>query len=324
MKLVVPKRVILFACFSSFLSLPAFGNGPLPIGDQQVGLDASTVQKVSRTTFKMIDDTNDSHCTVAVISPEGEMFTALHCVLTCLAKNGALEHASNTYIGLQNLIVPTRSKNTAVFCPNLSVPGLGAKGLTIVATGSALSDFDHHFLQNFPSLHQELKAQGFASRANDFAILKVDSKKPLACLKLAPQRLKNDVLKEKIWALGFPLLEDVNAAVSLSASVGHIYKTPIESHHFKSKSVVSEKRYTETVYSGPGILFSDAQTNLGQSGGPVIDSTGGVIGIVSGFTNTTTATGDVHELVAGSTNFVLGQLPVAEAKALLKRSQRCQ
>lgn len=291
----------------------------LPVPLAASGLSATLQAKVQQTTF--ILDQADSYCSVSPITKDGYLLTALHCVRSCLEQNGLSEAGSNAYLGLHEIFVSTRSKNTNVVCSGLSIPALGIKGVTVVETGSALSTFDATFMSAFPNLFNELHAQGFDLRAQDYAILKIQTARDLVCWPLATQA---PAAAQPVWALGYPLPDDEKTKPVLSSSGGTIYASALESLAYRSATTSQQQAFVVSQYSNSGIVFSNAQNQPGQSGGPVITADGSVVGVVSGYAETPVASGSVHELVAPNTAFILKSLSPALAQTLVQKSAACR
>lgn len=311
MKEAIALLILLAAASSSFAqtNLPASG------------LSATLQAKAIATTF--ILDQADSYCSVSPISKDGYMLTALHCVRSCLEAAKFSETGSNQFVGLQELFVSTHSKAVNTFCKDIGIPALGVKGVTVVETGSALSQFDEQFVSTFSTLYQELKSHGFDRRANDFAILKMNPPRPLVCWPLSSTTAPAGT---GIWALGYPLPADIKKQKPvLLASAGHVYASATESLAYASTTALIAKTYLTALYSEGGVLYSNASNQFGQSGGPVIAADGTVVGVTSGFTTTTLKDNtDVHELVASTSASILSAMTPALAATLMQKSAACR
>jgi hypothetical protein len=304
--------LILLAAASS-----SFAQSTLPAS----GLSAALQAKATATTF--ILDQADSYCTVSPISNDGYLITALHCVRSCLEAAKLSETGSDSFVGLQELFVSTHSKAVNTFCKDINIPALGIQGVTVLETGSALSQFDAQFVSTFPNLYKELKNRGFDRRANDYAILKVNPVRTLACWPLSKAAAP---AAANIWALGYPLPADISKQKPvLKASAGRVYASALESRAYASAESPDEQAYLTALYSEAGVLYSNASNQFGQSGGPVIAADGSVVGVVSGFTTVTLKdNSEIHELVASSTESILKEITPALAATLLKKSAACR
>ncbi len=291
-----------------------------PIHSPSSGLSAALVAKAEQTTFVL--DKAESYCTVSPISKDGYLLTALHCVRSCLEQNSLGESASNPYLGLNDLFVSTRRQNTNVLCKGIAIPQLGVSAVTVVETGVALASFDATLMSAFPNLFNELRLQGFDLRSNDYAILKIQTTKDLACWPLAALP---PAPGQAVWALGYPLPDDNKQKPVLSASPGRVYASALESRAYQMATSPAEQAFVVSQYSNPGIIFSNSQNQQGQSGGPVITADGSVVGVVSGYAATDSGPHtQVHELVAPNTATVLKSMSPALAALLLQKSAACR
>lgn len=300
---------------------------PLPIQSPGLALEAGAAEMLSSSVWKMIDHSDDSFCTVFAVSTDGYMMTALHCLRRCLSEQGVLQQASNTYLGLLDLMVSTSHSAVGMRCPHLSIPGLrinadsasAGRQIEVVATGRGLSIFDERFFGN-TALYQKLKASGWADKAQDFAILKVVPVEPLRCLKFAatPAGAGNAV-----FSVGFPL-SDSNEELSLSASQGHLYVRADESGYYASQNSDLKRAWVNEQFNAPGVLYSNAWNNVGQSGGPIVTAGGQVIGITSGFTAwKDDQRVDRHELVGGGISSVLSSVSPTLAEMIRIKNAAC-
>jgi S1-C subfamily serine protease len=124
-------------------------------------------------------------------------------------------------------------------------------------------------------------------RSDDLALIKIDPKKKLSALRLGD----SDHLQvgQKVLAIGDPFGLEGTLTVGVVSSIGRA----IES---------------ETSSQLEGMIQTDAAINGGNSGGPLLDSSGDVIGI--------------NTAILGETNLGIGfAMPINRAKALLSDYQ---
>jgi hypothetical protein len=111
--------------------------------------------------------------------------------------------------------------------------------------------------------------------------------------------------------------------------------SPLLIHHFECRLALildtDKNNYQEVKfqfpaqYGGTGVLYSDAENDFGQSGGPVIAQDGSVIGVTSGFTHANGPNqSDIHELVATSVLTLLQALPADLSAALRQKNASCR
>lgn len=304
---------------------PGAGGFPKEIRSGEVGLGRSTVDRLSRSVIKLKDSAKDSYCTAFAVTPDGYFLTALHCLRSCLLANQAAQEANNLYLGLRDLVVVPQNKSLNVVCDNLSIDAPEVSGpVTIVATGPSLAIYDSRFTSDFGGLYQELKGRGWHRPSNDFALLKAQTTRKLRCLPLRPS---SPSASEKIWAVGFPFVEGLESV--LSASPGLAYANPRESVFFKSQDSEIGRNWVNEQYATRAVLFSSASNTFGQSGGPVIDRAGRIVGIVTGFASTrvpnTEGGGkrEVHELVASPTAWFLRGFDAGLSRELIEKNADC-
>lgn len=251
----------------------------------QTQLTGSTLKKIERSATIMVDKKSGNYCTVFPVSADGYMLTAVHCLKTCLEAQPS-------------------SNPSDFYCADQTIPSLGVEGVRVVAIGDAL------------------RPQSKTSRFGDYAVLKIETKKSLSCLVLSEKRASAG---EALWAMGYPVPSLEATAPALSASAGKLYEAPEQSRFFKAQRNKAERDSVSQLYArASGVMYSDAHHMPGQSGGPVVDKDGAVIGVVSGFTITRAGKKEIHELVAGSTEKILKTLPLKLSSLLIEKSRDCQ
>ena len=284
-------------------------------------LDPATLAKAQRATLVLDDVAGQSYCTVFPITPDGYALTALHCVRDCLVENAKAETGSNSFVGLNDLLVVGTPGAVNATC-DLQVASLKIKNVTVVATGPGLSIFDENFLLTYTGLFDELRAQGLESRANDFALIKLPVTQPVACL---PIHAQGSSPGQNIAALGYPLPADPKQPAPFSQAPGSVYNSSKDSRYYAGQASAAQRTLVERVYSSDGVIYSNANTTFGYSGGPIVALDGSAIGVVSGFTTTElTNTTELHELVGTSMARVLAKLPANISSALIQKSVACK
>lgn len=248
-------------------------------------LDSLTLKKIERSATIMVDSKSGNYCTVFPVSEDGYLLTAVHCLKTCLED-----------------VNP--KPNSDFFCANQTIPSLNVKGVKVVAIGNALTSKEQ------------------SNRFGDYAVLKVETKKSLSCLAISDKSTKAG---EDLWAMGFPVSKSLRTKSQLSASPGKLYESPVESRYYKAQNDQAERDLISKQYArDAGVMYSNAHHMPGQSGGPVVNKEGRVIGIISGFTVTQSGRREIHELVAGSTEKILKDIPLRLSSLLIEKSRDCQ
>ena len=282
-------------------------------------LASSTFAKAKLATF--ILDNKVSYCTVEAITPDGYALTALHCLRDCLVQSGQAETASNAYIGLQDLLVVKNPQSPGAVCDQ-AIAALGTRNVSVIATGTGLSSYDSSLMFTFNGLANELKSIGLESRATDFALIKIPVTKPVACVPLSAQKLSH---AQSITAIGYPMPLDPKTAPSLTLAQGSVYGSAAESRYYQARDSAREKAWADRLYSADGVIYSNANTALGFSGGPIVAADGSLVGVISGFTSVQLAnSSELHELVGTSVAQILEKLPQPLAASLLQKSAGCK
>lgn len=317
MKLLVPVFV-----FAVLATASAANARPQPI--REAGLSEAVVGRIEQTALKLQLAPEDprSYCTAFPVSPDGYLLTALHCVRHCLKEAGALDEASNEFFGLKDLFVVNRPWNTDVNCAKFSIPATGIEGVVkVVATGSALMIYESQLLADHTGLFRQLSDRGWDRKANDFALLKVEPRNPLACL---PLNSKSLGVGQEIWAVGYPTPAEPAGSPVLNASRGRLFPRVEESLTYQSKETESERQWIRTQFGAPSLIFSNAWNEFGQSGGPIINASGEVVGVISGFASPVAGKNKgVHELAGAQATSILRSLPRDLARELMTKNSAC-
>jgi hypothetical protein len=231
-----------------------------------------------------------------------------------LGEQGALPQ-----LGLEDLFVAKRPADTRAHCPEIKIKAIGVDGVDVLATGPALALYDSNFFSTFSDLRSELSSRGWDRKANDFAILKVATPAKLSCLRIHEQTAKEDPL----FAVGFPVEGKGDLPAVISASAGHEYSAVEESQFFQQQKTAASQAWVRALFASPGVIFSNASNDWGQSGGPVVGLDGSLLGVVSGFTSSSVNGAEMHELVAVSVAAVLSSLPSSIAEAIQEKNLAC-
>lgn len=297
---------------------------PQEIHAPGLGFSAETVERLEKTVHKMNMDPSEpmSYCTAFPVSPDGYVLTALHCVRSCLVEHGAVEEASNEYLGIKDLVVVKNPGQTGVTCENFTIPGLGVqRNVKVLATGSSLLLYDSGFLADSFGLFRQLADRGRDRKANDYALLKIETSKSLDCLRLSPKR---PVGGQEVWSVGFPVSSVKGAPPVLSASRGQRFSHVEDSVTYQSQPTDADRAWIRRQFGAPGLIFASAMNNFGQSGGPIVDAHGDVVGITSGFSVPVGKNlNNIHELTGPNTASVLVGLPRELARDLLRKNAAC-
>ncbi len=282
-------------------STSGFASTPLPL--EQLNLQAQVVTNLQNNTVPLLED-GKLLCASSILTADGYLLTALHCLRDCLIENNQMEQAKNKDVGVMDIAVVRKNNPLNIFCSHITAPQISDEPIQVVATGNHLTILSPTILDHYPVYYNELKQKDWITRSSDFAILKVRPKTSLRCLKLST----GAVSAKDIVAVGFPVsAATVEHPIQLRGSAGEIYGTVEESVNYREQSTASAQLLKKILYQDPRTLFSSASVNPGQSGGPIVNLQGEIVGVVSGYEN---SKGGVHELsgsFVGPMRLVLNQ-----------------
>ncbi len=298
---------------------------PQAIRTSGLGFNDATVARLEKNVhrLKMDPDVPTSYCTAFPVTPDGYLLKALHCVRACLVELGKVDEAGNDYLGLKDLAVIHNPDKTDAVCEKFQVPALGVTGnIKVVATGSALTLYSRELLHDNSGLMQQLRDRGWDRKSNDFALLKIESQAPISCLRMNTQRLMGG---QEVWSVGYPMKAKPTDEPELSASRGRLFSRPEDSQTYQGQPTQEDREWVRAQFGAANLIFSSAANTFGQSGGPIVDASGAVIGITSGFASPPKGKGNaVHELVGTNIVNVLRSLPRELSATLLKGNDSCQ
>ena len=298
---------------------------PQTINSPGLGFSSATVAHLEKSVhrLKMDPEVATSYCTAFPVTPDGYIFTALHCVRACLAELGKVDEASNDYLGLKDLVVVHNPTNTNAVCANFQIPAIGVTGnIKVVVTGSALALYTRQLLFDNSGLMQQLRDRGWDRRASDFALLKIEPSAPLSCLRMNAGRLFGG---QEAWSVGYPVKAKSTDEPELSASRGRLFSRPEDSQTYQGQPTQEDREWVRAQFGAANLIFSSAANTFGQSGGPIVDGNGAVIGITSGFASPPNSKENaVHELVGTNIVNVLRSIPRDLSTELMKSNGSCQ
>lgn len=317
-------------------------NRPDPGQEIRAQLRAPDRTELTAATVRLVGD-DGSHCSASVISPEGHLLTALHCVERCLMQHDLLERFKSPYI--ETLSFRTKAQPAAgAVCKGFRLPESRRMRVELVHLGPGVVNFvDYHPISRIP----EAEFERLIRLRGDFAILKAApdqpnaSAKPLPCAQAEITPLPENA-GSALYALGFPLAK---RSTKLSAGTRVASRGPaargadlaqlIEGHIAQSLSgnpVIRDSGFSEGVFrrveafhQGPGVRLAHLDIYPGMSGGPVVNHLGRVVGAVSGVVDETRIDAEFvpNNGVYTPLSFIYAELQKAQGPVLAARAFSC-
>lgn len=252
-------------------------------------------KEISAATVRLVAD-DGSYCSATVLSPDGYVLTALHCVERCLLEHRLLERFSNRYI--ETLSFRTlRQPAPDTVCKGFSVPDADRDRVELVHIGPGVVNFvDYHPIHRIASSEFSRLTQ----LRGDFAILKASSQKteisaslPCAQIDAAPQ---STLPGSALFALGFPLPKrSTKLLTGRAPATGGKTPHPLQllegrvTQSLGENPVIRDSHFSQSVFRrveefhrGPGVRLAHLDIYPGMSGGPVVSDAGKLVGTVSG------------------------------------------
>ncbi|MFA6031018.1 MAG: serine protease [Elusimicrobiota bacterium] len=226
-------------------------------------------------------------CTGTPVSSDGYLLTNLHCVLHCLEDKGWFKDGRATLEQGENYkivrIAATARKPKDTVCENLvwDEGDVYAANGRVVLLGSAKANFSEEKVGELP----ETVVEAVYANMHDFALLKYELPAPAACIPAAPA---SPSAGAEVWGIGYPSFTMRYDGFDSSGYKKHIaygrVRGAIREDPYLQGLVAGDIpwRRLDRVYSQPDLLMSDLDTMGGNSGGPLLDSSGRLVGLTWG------------------------------------------
>ncbi len=256
-------KVLIISSFLCFLLIgQTTGASPYVIATER----PDVIAKASPFAIRLYIEKGDISCSGTVISPDGYLLTAFHCVASCLTNpikdKVVLLPSGQAANGFELSRSP---KNICDFGPKLGKAEFVASGtLRMIET----TEFRKIALSNLQDAF-ELKNLGYTAPAGrgDFAILKLQNVSNLACAKIASHAPFEN---QKIWSFSFPVFER-----DVKSKKGEAYYTEgvVKSAFFESSD------FNSKIYDDPAMFWSTTDAEGGSSGAAVFTDSDEILGI---------------------------------------------
>lgn len=221
---------------------------------------------------------DDISCSGTVVSPDGYILTALHCVLTCNIAS-SFKVPVNLPSGLVYEgagYIPDLSKNCNF--KDLGLADVIAWGTNRFIDSNEILQIGRSNLDDAKKLIQE----GYTAPAGrgDFAILKLKERKNMACAKTTRRSPKSG---EKVWSYSFPKID----RPELKSKDGEAYfsdgivtSSVLESSRLKKLPANDPSlKFYSSFFDDSNIFWSNMDSEGGMSGAAVFSEDDRVLGI---------------------------------------------
>lgn len=226
-------------------------------------------------------------CTGTPVSSDGYLLTNLHCVLHCLEDKGWFKDGRATLEQGENhkivRIAEKARKPKDTVCENLvwDEGSVYAANGRVVLLGSAKTNFSEEKVGELP----ETVVEAVYANMDDFALLKYELPAPAACIPAAPT---SPAAGAEVWGIGYPNFTMRYDGFDSTGYKKHIaygrVRGSIREDPYLQGLVAGDIpwRRLDRVYSQPDLLMSDLDTMGGNSGGPLLDASGRLVGLTWG------------------------------------------
>lgn len=238
------------------------------------------LQQASFRLFNNSQSTGD-YCSASLISNNGYVITALHCLETCLSEQGLLQSRNFSKVEgkLLWLDQPATEANP-IHCPHLHTeasPGLSSA--EVVFTGKGYADFSDSHIGDFT----DEEFQKMQEIVSDVAILKFKSERKLPCVKASWEK---PAVNEQLWSLSSPALtrrtknnsDGVNQFASTGFVTDDVLKNPfVKGYVEQNESLLP--RFSKL--ANEKVFLTSLDFYGGSSGAPIFNKNGEIVGVTS-------------------------------------------
>jgi V8-like Glu-specific endopeptidase len=262
------------------------GGFPIPTSPSASNPKAAYDRAV-QASIRLFD--SGSECSGSVISPDGYVITALHCVQQCISdqKLGAeLEFPTfegRIFSAIAKPLANNRCEGAQITVEDGSQNSKTYQAIRLVALGRGFTEFND--LKVMSASSAEVKK--IAESDLDYVVLKIEdlNRDRLGCI---PTAKKADAVGSRVWSIGFPGANSGRAGGLSSdgrselVSYGRRLQDVSQNEFFRASNLTPEHRARlMAMYLSPGLLVSNMDIYSGESGSMVLNSQGQLQGVTT-------------------------------------------
>ncbi len=267
-----------------------------PTDTQEISIPSGVQTAINASIkYSFEYDNHSAHCSATVISPEGIILTARHCIDSCLKEKRRIKNISigpnsrDEYLVYDHapgdqcpILLPT-GENTAIYA-----------SAEVLALGQAEIPNPLAVRFDVPEKYFTLLDHGIAFLSGDFAILRVPELKGSVCAPVSEKEIKPGT---KIWTASYPgkstRLDHNSDGINKFVSYGEAKESTLTGENPTVLEIVeAAKEHPELLdifrdsFDLPHLIISDVDFIGGSSGSGLFDEEGNLVGLNSSGSST--------------------------------------